>query len=82
MSPEFNVVTAEKPIVQCGQWWEAYIKSEDVVCALPAAIGSVLTDDDCASIVYERGRGLCLRGVPLWEMCDCKEVPKYVYDLR
>lgn len=82
VSPEFNVVTAEKPIVQCGQWWEAYVHSEDMVCALPAAVGSVLTDDDCASIVYERGRGLCLRGVPLWEMCDCKEVPKYVYDLR
>lgn len=79
---DFAVVTEESPLVRCGDWYEAYLPSEDMVCALPLSVGEKLSKDDCARITHVPGRGLTINQVPLATLGGLKGVSESVYDLR
>lgn len=79
---DFNIVTEADPIVKCGDWYEAYLPIENMVCALPSCIGTMLTRDDVSKIRQIPGRGLVLGGTPIVSLGGLKGVSSSVYDLR
>lgn len=78
----YQPITSERPIVKCGDWYEAYIPCTDMVAALPAEIGTVLSADDLYRVTLKPGIGLVLDNKPLATLGGKQGVCKSVYDLR
>lgn len=82
LSPDINIMDEGHPIVKCGEWYEAWLPSCEMVTALPPCIGERLKPADLEHIYQSKDRGLCLRDVPLTSIGGLKGVCDSVYDLR
>lgn len=78
----YRPITEERPIVRCGDWYEAYIPYTDMVAALPDSIGRLLTEEDLRKIRFTPGVGLTLEGRSLATFGGQQGVTNSFYDLR
>ena len=78
----FQPVTADRPMVKCGDWYEAYIPSTDMVAALPESIASQLSIDDLNKVELDRKKGLVIEGKPLLSLADKVGEGNGIFDLR
>ena len=75
----FNVLSEERMLVTCGDWYEMYIPATDMVAAIPTELGERLKSEDMYDLSLTPGVGLTLRGQPLYQLQGVKDS---FYDLR
>lgn len=79
---DFAVVTEADPIAKCGSWYEVYLPTLDMVCALPPQLATCLSKDDVSKILVKPGVGLVLGDTPIVSLGGLKGVSRSVFDLR
>lgn len=78
---DFQPVTPDRPIVRCGDWYEAYLPVFGMVTALPISVGERLSREDLEQVTLREGV-LSIHGKPLASVGGLRGVCNSLYDLR